>query len=97
MHHAKSASTKSSLKKIRMKFSKSIIVASIVLLASCNGNQPTEHGHEHDAQTHGHEHEGAEEHDHLEQEEFTISADSVNVEEPAHHTHEDGSEHHNHE
>jgi len=79
-----------------MKISNMIIAAAIFLLSSCNGNQTNEHGNEHDAQEHGHEHGEGEQHEHHEQEEFTISADSVKVEEPTHHTHEDRSEHHNH-
>lgn len=79
-----------------MKISNIIIAAAISLLASCNGNQANEHGHEHNAQEHGHEHGEGEQHEHHEQEEFTISTDSVKIEKPANHTHEDGSEHHNH-
>tara|TARA_B110000211_G_scaffold229852_1_gene288314 strand:- start:2341 stop:2568 length:228 start_codon:yes stop_codon:yes gene_type:complete len=75
-----------------MKISNIIIAAAIFLLASCNGNQTNEHGL--DAQEHGHEHGEGEQHH--EQEEFTMSGDSVKVEEPTHYTHEDGSEHHNH-
>lgn len=79
-----------------MKISNIIIALTIVLFASCGGNQVKEHGHEHNNEEHGHQHGEGEHHEHHEQEEFTISSDSVKTPEPSHHTHDDGSEHHNH-
>ena len=78
-----------------MKISNIIITASIVLLASCSGNQSNEHGHEHSNENE-HEHGEGEQHEHNQQEEFIISGDSLKIEESDHHKHEDGSEHHNH-
>lgn len=82
-----------------MKISNIIFIASILILASCSGNEAKEHGHEHKTEEHGHEHNG-EEHNHheeIQQEEFTISGDSIQIEAPAHnHPHNDENEQHSH-
>jgi len=80
-----------------MKISNIIIAFSLVLFASCDGNQADEHGDEHPSNQHGHDHTDGEHHDHgLEQEEFIISNDSVKVEESSHHTHDHESDDHKH-
>ena len=71
-----------------MKIPNTIIAFTLVLFASCHGNQSNEHGHDHvDGQHHEHV---------LEQEEFIISNDSVKVEQSSHHTHDRESDDHNH-
>jgi hypothetical protein len=79
-----------------MKISQIMMAFTLVLFASCGGNQAKEHGHEHGSEEHGHEHGDGEHHEHHEQEEFTLSGDSVTIAEPAQHSHDDGGEHHSH-
>lgn len=88
-----------------MKISNILIASTIVLFTACNSGENTKHGHPHgkeEHQEHGHEHsdEHGHNHDdaeHHEQEEFTISNDSIQIEAPEHsHPHNDGNEHHSH-
>ena len=79
-----------------MKITNFLIVSTIVLCTSCNGNQSKGDDHEHGMESHGHEHGDGEQHEHHQQEEFTIPADSVQLDEPKHLHDEDSSEEHIH-
>ena len=80
-----------------MKISKilfAIVTVSIFTLTSCRDTKSKletteEHGHEHDA-------DGNHMHDEkVEQEEFNVTKDSLQIKEEKH-THDEGSEHHDH-
>jgi hypothetical protein len=79
-----------------MKITNFLIVFTIVLCTSCNGNQSKGDDHVHGLESHGHEHGDGEQHEHHQQEEFTISADSVQLDEPKHLDDQDSSEEHIH-
>ncbi|APU70102.1 MULTISPECIES: hypothetical protein [Flavobacteriaceae] len=75
--------------------------------SACRDTAKEDHGHEHEEGTetheedaHGHPHNEDGSHmegDHMEQEEFKVGEDSLEMhEESDHHTHDDGTEHEDH-
>ncbi|MEO9477898.1 MAG: hypothetical protein ABJG41_20310 [Cyclobacteriaceae bacterium] len=82
-----------------MKISNILIATLIIFSAACGTK--SDHGHEHSTEAHDHPHDSetnAHDHeDHIEQEEFTVDGDSIEVmTDSTAHTHDDGSSHHDH-
>ncbi|NJY62529.1 hypothetical protein HC174_07120 [Salinimicrobium sp. CDJ15-81-2] len=69
--------------------------------SACRETANEDHGHEHEegAEMHAHDEDGGHmDEDHMEQEEFTVGEDSLDMfhEEEESHTHDDGTEHQDH-
>lgn len=92
-----------------MKFRNLFFAAVLVSgFTACRETANEDHGHEHEEGTEAHAHEEEQEHSHnedgshtdeghMEQEEFTVGEDSLQLqEESAEHTHDDGTEHKDH-
>ncbi|WP_373056331.1 hypothetical protein [Zunongwangia sp. H14] len=89
---------------------KNLFFATLLIFSfsACRETANEDHGHEHEEGTeahaaeeeHGHAHDEDGNHmneDHLEQEEFKVGEDSLEMhEESDHHTHDDGTEHEDH-
>lgn len=90
---------------------KNLFFAAILVFgfSACRDTANDDHGHEHEEGTeahpqgeaeHGHEHDedgGHMNEEHMEQEEFKVGEDSLEMhEESGHHTHEDGTGHDDH-
>ncbi len=88
---------------------KNLFFAAILVFgfSACRDTAKEDHGHEHEEGTetheeeaHGHPHNEDGSHmegDHMEQEEFKVGEDSLEMhEESDHHTHDDGTEHEDH-
>ena len=88
---------------------KNLFFAAILVFgfSACRDTAKEDHGHEHEEgsetheeEEHGHPHNEDGSHmegDHMEQEEFKIGEDSLEMhEESDHHTHDDGTEHEDH-
>ncbi len=81
---------------------KNLLFAAILVFgfSACRDTANRDHGHEHEAgaETHVHDEDGGHmDKDHMEQEEFMVGEDSLEIhEESDTHAHDGGSEHHDH-
>lgn len=81
---------------------KNLFLAAILVFgfSACRDTANEDHGHEHEegAEAHAHDEDGGHMNgEHMEQEEFKVGEDSLDMsEESGKHMHDDGTEHHDH-